>query len=196
MMMRTSSSARKGRHGSHAGYIKRSALSTYRAQRRGGKGSGTTRDEDFVAPVVRRLDHAPCCSSPRSAKSTRKVWRLPLAARKRAKSAGQLLPLEQGERFTSSHAAARGRADWAGLDVMFATTRGTVRRNKLSISPRSIAPQDRHEARSRRGIVDVQMCRKTTTSLTTAGQASASPCRKCGCSRAAIHGLSRRHAGG
>ena len=43
---------------SHLGYVKRVPLSTYRMQRRGGKGrSGMqTRDEDFVSAAVRRLD--------------------------------------------------------------------------------------------------------------------------------------------
>ena len=58
---------------SHAGYIKRVPLSTYRAQRRGGKGRAgmTTRDEDCDASV-RRQHHRRCCSSPRSGRPTRR----------------------------------------------------------------------------------------------------------------------------
>ena len=60
---------------SHAGYIKRVPLSTYRAQRRGGKGRAgmTTRDEDFVTRVCSSpTPTRRCCSSPRSARPTRR----------------------------------------------------------------------------------------------------------------------------
>ena len=60
---------------SHLGYVKRVPLSTYRAQRRGGKGRAgmQTREEDFVSAPVRRLDRTRrCCSSPRPAASTRR----------------------------------------------------------------------------------------------------------------------------
>jgi DNA gyrase subunit A len=43
-----------------------------------------------------------------------------------------MLPLEQGERITSIMPLPENEEEWATLDVMFATTRGTVRRNKLS----------------------------------------------------------------
>jgi len=121
---------------SHAGYIKRVPLSTYRAQRRGGKGrSGMqTKEEDFVARLFVASTHAPVLffsSLGRAYKE--KVWRLPLAApQARGKALVNMLPLEQGERITTIMPLPEDEASWASLDVIFATTRGTVRRNKLS----------------------------------------------------------------
>ena len=89
----------------HAGYIKRVPLSTYRAQRRGGKGrSGMqTREEDFVARLFVASTHAPVLFfSSRGQVYKEKVWRLPLAApQARGKAFVNMLPLEQGERITS-----------------------------------------------------------------------------------------------
>ena len=120
----------------HAGYIKRVPLSTYRAQRRGGKGrSGmATRDEDFVTRLFVANTHTPVLFfSSRGKVYKVKVWRLPLAApQARGKALINLLPLEQGERITTIMPLPEDEASWDKLDVMFATTRGTVRRNKLS----------------------------------------------------------------
>src|SRR5579883_890684 len=121
---------------SHAGYIKRVPLSTYRAQRRGGKGrSGMqTRDEDFVARLFIASTHQPVLYFSSKGKVYKeKVWRLPLAPpQARGKALVNLLPLEEGERITTIMPLPEDEADWEKLDVMFATTRGTVRRNKLS----------------------------------------------------------------
>ena len=59
---------------SHAGYVKRVPLSTYRAQRRGGKGRAgmQTREEDFVTRLFVASPTRRCCSSPRAARSTRR----------------------------------------------------------------------------------------------------------------------------
>jgi DNA gyrase subunit A len=121
---------------SHAGYIKRVALSEYRAQRRGGKGrSGmSTRDEDFVTSLFVANTHTPVLFfSSRGMAYKMKVWRLPLAApQARGKALVNLLPLEQGERITSILPLPEDESSWESLNVIFATTRGTVRRNKLS----------------------------------------------------------------
>jgi DNA gyrase subunit A len=62
-----------------------------------------------------------------------KVWRLPLAApQARGKALINLLPLSEGERITTIMPLPEDEASWETLDVMFATTGGTVRRNKLS----------------------------------------------------------------
>jgi DNA gyrase subunit A len=64
-----------------------------------------------------------------------KVWRLPLSApQARGKALVNLLPLEEGERITTIMPLPEDETQWEALDVMFATTRGTVRRNKLSTS--------------------------------------------------------------
>jgi DNA gyrase subunit A len=121
---------------SHAGYIKRVPLSTYRAQRRGGKGrSGMqTKEEDFVHRLFVASTHTPVLffsSLGRAYKE--KVWRLPLAApQARGKALVNLLPLEQNERITTIMPLPEDESSWATLDAIFATTRGTVRRNKLS----------------------------------------------------------------
>ncbi len=121
---------------SHTGYIKRVPLTTYRAQRRGGKGrSGMqTKDEDFVTRLFVADTHTPVLFfSSRGMAYKMKVWRLPLAApQARGKALVNLLPLEAGERITTIMPLPADEDTWADLDVMFATTRGTVRRNKLS----------------------------------------------------------------
>ena len=121
---------------SHTGYVKRVPLSTYRAQRRGGKGrSGMqTRDEDFVTRLFVANTHTPLLLfSSRGQVYKLKVWRLPLAPPQgRGKALVNILPLEQEERITTILPLPEDEATWATLDAMFATTRGTVRRNKLS----------------------------------------------------------------
>ncbi len=121
---------------SHAGYIKRVPLSTYRAQRRGGKGrSGMqTKEEDFVHRLFVANTHTPVLFFSSLGKAYKeKVWRLPLSApQARGKALVNLLPLEPNERITTIMPLPEDEESWATLDVIFATTSGTVRRNKLS----------------------------------------------------------------
>ena len=121
---------------SHAGYIKRVPLATYRAQRRGGKGrSGmSTRDEDFVTRIFVANTHTPILFfSSRGIVYKMKVWRLPLAApQARGKALINLLPLQPDERITTIMPLPDDEAEWERLDVVFATTQGSVRRNKLT----------------------------------------------------------------
>jgi DNA gyrase subunit A len=121
---------------SHEGYIKRVPLSTYRAQNRGGKGrSGmATRDEDFVSRLFVANTHTPVLFfTDRGIAYKIKVWRLPLAApNARGKALINILPLEQGERLTTIMPLPEDETTWKDLDIMFATTRGTVRRNSLA----------------------------------------------------------------
>ena len=121
---------------SHAGYIKRVPLSTYRAQRRGGKGRSAmaTRDEDFVTRLFVANTHTPVIFFSSEGQAYKeKVWRLPLAApNAKGKALVNMLPLSQGERITTIMPLPEDEASWDKLDVMFATSRGTVRRNKLS----------------------------------------------------------------
>ncbi len=90
---------------SHAGYVKRVPLSSYRAQKRGGKGRAgmQTREEDFVTRlfVASTHDEVLFFSSMGKAYSL-KVWRLPLAApQARGKAIVNLLPLKAEEHITS-----------------------------------------------------------------------------------------------
>ncbi len=121
---------------SHKGYIKRVPLSTYRAQRRGGKGrSGmATRDEDFVTKLFVVNTHTPVLFfSSRGMAYKLKVWRLPAASpQSRGKALVNMLPLEEGETITTVMPLPEDEASWGALDIMFATNAGHVRRNKLS----------------------------------------------------------------
>jgi DNA gyrase subunit A len=162
---------------SHLGYVKRVPLSTYRAQRRGGKGRAgmQTRDEDFVTRLFVASTHTPVLFfSSRGKVYKEKVWRLPLAApQARGKALINILPLEQGETITTIMPLPEDEASWDKLDVMFATTRGTVRRNKLSdfsdVRRSGIIAMKLDEGDA---IVDVQICTENDDVLLTsaAGQ--------------------------
>jgi DNA gyrase subunit A len=162
---------------SHAGYAKRVPLSTYRAQRRGGKGRAgmQTREEDFVTRLFVANTHTPVLYFSSHGKVYKeKVWRLPQAApQARGKALINILPMEQGENITTIMPLPEDEASWDKLDVMFATTRGTVRRNKLSdfsdVRRSGIIAMKLDEGDS---IVDVQICTENDDVLLTsaAGQ--------------------------
>ncbi|MCG8358897.1 MAG: DNA gyrase subunit A [Kiloniellales bacterium] len=121
---------------SHKGYVKRVPLSAYRAQRRGGKGRAgmSTRDEDFVSRVFVCNTHTPVLFfSSRGMVYMMKVYRLPLGSpQARGKALVNLLPLSEGETITTTMPLPEDEADWSDMDVVFATSAGTVRRNRLS----------------------------------------------------------------
>ncbi|MFN4230471.1 DNA gyrase subunit A [Parvibaculum sp.] len=121
---------------SHQGYIKRVPLSTYRAQRRGGKGrSGmSTKDEDFVTRLFVANTHTPMLFfSSIGMVYKLKVWRLPQSTpQARGKAMINILPLQQGEYITTVMPLPEDEESWDSLHVMFATKSGNVRRNKLS----------------------------------------------------------------
>jgi DNA gyrase subunit A len=157
---------------SHAGYIKRVPLSTYRAQRRGGKGrSGMqTHQEDFVARLFVASTHTPVLFfSSLGQVYKEKVWRLPLSApQARGKALVNMLPLDQGELITTIMPLPEDEAVWETLDVMFATTRGTVRRNKLSdFAQVNRAGKIAMRLDEGEGIVDVQICSEADDVLLT-----------------------------
>jgi DNA gyrase subunit A len=158
---------------SHAGYAKRVPLSAYRAQRRGGKGRAgmQTREEDFVSRLFVASTHTPVLFfSSRGQVYKEKVWRLPVAAvNGRGKALINILPLEQGERITTIMPLPEDESSWANLDVMFATTGGNVRRNKLSdfmdVRRSGIIAMKLEENEA---IVDVQICTERDDVLLTA----------------------------
>nr|WP_281262250.1 DNA gyrase subunit A [Acuticoccus kandeliae] len=121
---------------SHAGYVKRVPLDTYRAQRRGGKGRSamSTRDQDFVTRVFVANTHTPVLFfSSRGIVYKEKVWRLPLAApQARGKALVNILPLQEGETITSILPLVEDETSWGDYEILFATRAGNVRRNKLS----------------------------------------------------------------
>ena len=120
----------------HAGYIKRTPLAEYRVQGRGGRGrSGmATREEDFVTKIFAANTHAPLVFFSSIGMAYKlKVWRLPEARiQGRGKAMVNLLPLQQGESITSILPLPEDEAQWASLNVVFATRQGNVRRNELS----------------------------------------------------------------
>ena len=120
----------------HGGYIKRVPLSTFRAQRRGGKGrSGmSTHAEDFVTGVHVVNTHTPVLFfSSRGMVYRLKVYRLPLGApQSKGRAMVNLLPLAEGETITTLMPMPEDEAGLAERSVLFATSNGTVRRNRLS----------------------------------------------------------------
>ncbi|NKB49113.1 MAG: DNA gyrase subunit A [Alphaproteobacteria bacterium] len=120
----------------HGGYIKRVPLSTYRAQRRGGKGRAgmSTRDEDFVSQVFVLNTHTPVLFfSSRGMVYKMKVYKLPIGSPTgRGKALVNLLPLAEGETITTLMPLPEDEASWEDLFVVFATASGNVRRNRLS----------------------------------------------------------------
>ena len=119
-----------------AGYVKRTPLDTYRAQRRGGKGRAgmSMKDEDFVTTVFVATTHTPVLFFSSTGMAYKlKVWKLPPGGpNTRGKALVNLLPLEQGETINSIMALPENEESWADLDIMFASRSGGVRRNSLS----------------------------------------------------------------
>ncbi len=120
----------------HGGYVKRTPLSIYRTQHRGGKGrSGmATKEEDAVTRVFSANTHTPMLFFSSGGKAYQlKVWRLPVGTpTSRGKAFVNLLPIEPGETITSILPLPEDEATWDQYDVMFSTRSGGVRRNKLS----------------------------------------------------------------
>ena len=120
----------------HSGYVKRTSLTTYRTQHRGGKGrSGmSTKDEDAVTRVFSASTHSPMLYFSSGGKVYKlKVWRLPVGTpTSRGKAFINLMPIEPGESITTILPLPEDEATWDQFDVMFATRSGGVRRNKLS----------------------------------------------------------------
>ena len=120
----------------HNGYIQRVPLSTYRAQKRGGKGRAgmKARDEDFVSSVFVLNTHTPVLFfSSRGMVYKQKVYKLPVGTPQgRGKALVNLLPLEEGEIITTLMPLPENEADAENLFVMFSTASGNVRRNSLA----------------------------------------------------------------
>jgi DNA gyrase subunit A len=120
----------------HNGYIQRVPLSTYRAQRRGGKGRAgmKARDEDFVSSVFVLNTHTSVLFfSSRGMVYKEKVYRLPVGTPQgRGKALVNLLPLEEGEYITTLMPLPEDESEVKNLSVMFATASGNVRRNSLA----------------------------------------------------------------
>ncbi len=120
----------------NTGYIKRVPLSTYRAQKRGGKGRAgmATKQEDFVTSLFIANTHTPVLFFSTSGMVYKmKVYRLPLGTpQSRGKALVNLLPIQEGESIATVMPLPEDEDSWGELNVMFSTSTGNVRRNRLS----------------------------------------------------------------
>jgi len=122
---------------SHAGYIKRVPLATYRAQRRGGRGRAgmAVREEDFVDQVFVASTHAPVLFFTSSGRVYKlKVHTLPIGTpQSRGKAMVNLLPnLSEKETISTVMPLPETAQEIEGKTIVFATAQGYVRRNALS----------------------------------------------------------------
>lgn len=117
------------------GYIKRTPLSVFREQRRGGKGRAgmQTKEEDAVTNLFVTSTHNPVLFFSNLGQVYRmKVWRLPEGGpNTKGRPMVNLLPLAEGETISTVLPLPEDEAEWGGLHIMFATARGTVRRNSM-----------------------------------------------------------------
>jgi DNA gyrase subunit A len=117
------------------GYIKRTPLDTFRAQAKGGKGRAgmATKDEDAITHLFVTSTHTPVLFFSTAGKVYRmKVWRLPEGGpATRGRPMINLLPLTQGETISTVLPLPEDEETWGNLHVMFATAKGSVRRNSM-----------------------------------------------------------------
>lgn len=118
------------------GYIKRTPLADFRAQKRGGKGlSGMqTKEEDVVTNLFVANTHTQLLFFTTDGMAYKlKTWRLPLGGRTaKGKAIVNILPIPTGVSIAAIMPVDRAEDEWADLQVVFATSAGTVRRNRLS----------------------------------------------------------------
>ena len=119
-----------------SGYIKRTRLADFRAQRRGGKGlSGmSTKDDDVVTTLFVANTHTQLLFFTTDGMAYKlKTWRLPLGGRTaKGKAIVNILPIPGGVSIAAIMPVDRDESDWADLQIVFATSAGDVRRNALS----------------------------------------------------------------
>ncbi|MGR3804027.1 DNA gyrase subunit A [Marinibacterium profundimaris] len=118
------------------GYIKRTPLADFRAQKRGGKGvsGGGLKDEDVVTTLFVANTHTPLLFFTTDGMVYKlKTWRLPAGGRtSRGKAIVNILPIPQGISIAAIMPVDRDEDEWADLNIVFATSGGDVRRNALS----------------------------------------------------------------
>jgi DNA gyrase subunit A len=119
-----------------SGYIKRTPLSAYRAQRRGGKGKSamSVREEDITTELLVVNTHTPVLFFSNKGQVYKlKVYKLPPgAANTRGKALVNLFPLSEGEVITTFMPLPEDETAWDSMHIFFATANGNVRRNDLS----------------------------------------------------------------
>ena len=118
------------------GYIKRTALADFRAQKRGGKGlsGGTLKEDDTVTTLFVANTHTQLLFFTTDGMVYKlKTWRLPQGGRtSKGKAIINILPIPQGVSIAAIMPVDRDEEEWGDLQIVFATTEGDVRRNALS----------------------------------------------------------------
>lgn len=121
---------------SMTGYIKRVPVNMYRAQRRGGKGKSgmSTRDEDVVSNVFVANTHTPLLFfTSKGMVHCLKVYKLPIGnLTTRGKALVNMLPLDKEETISTIMLMPEDQEAWDKMEIVFATSKGSVRRNALS----------------------------------------------------------------
>ena len=119
-----------------SGYIKRTALADFRSQRRGGKGLAgmATKDDDVVTTLFVANTHTQLLFFTTDGMAYKlKTWRLPLGGRtSKGKAIVNILPIPPGVSIAAIMPVDRAEEDWNDLQIVFATNKGSVRRNRLS----------------------------------------------------------------
>ena len=118
------------------GYIKRTPLADFRSQRRGGKGVAgmQTKEEDVITTLFVTNTHTQLLFFTTDGMVYKlKTWRLPQGSRtSKGKAIVNILPIPTGVSIAAIMPVDRDEKEWDDLQVVFATSAGTVRRNKLS----------------------------------------------------------------
>ena len=118
------------------GYIKRTPLVDFRAQKRGGKGVAgmQTKEEDVITTLFVANTHTQLLFFTTDGMAYKlKTWRLPQGGRtSKGKAIVNILPIPPGVSIAAIMPVDRDEEEWGDLQVVFATSAGTVRRNKLS----------------------------------------------------------------
>lgn len=117
------------------GFIKRTPLSTYRSQRRGGKGKSgiTVRDEDVIVKIFTANTHDNVLFFSTVGKVYKlKVYKLPLAsAQSKGRSLMNIFPMYEDEKINEVMTLPDNEDSWDNLNIVFATDKGGIRRNSL-----------------------------------------------------------------
>ena len=118
------------------GYIKRTPLAEFRAQKRGGKGlsGGALKEDDVVTALFVANTHTPLLFFTTNGMVYKlKTWRLPQGSRaSRGKAIVNILPIPIGTGIAAVMPVDRDEDHWDELQIVFATSQGEVRRNALS----------------------------------------------------------------
>ncbi len=117
------------------GYIKRSPLTSLKAQKRGGKGKTgiTTREEDFVVQIFTANTHTPMLFfSTQGLVYKIKAYKIPEGtSSSKGKSIFNILPLKNHHSISSIMPLPEDENEWKNLQIIFVTSKGNIRKNSL-----------------------------------------------------------------